>query len=145
MQTSAVEIERVCDGADESIVETAAISIAPVNGGPEELVILVVLKEGLRCKPDQLKTKFSRAIQKNLNPLFKVSYVKIVSEFPRTATNKLLRRVLRDQIKHELALPRQIIVGACSRAEPRFSQGSKGNNKQADTFAEDVSAPFSSH
>ncbi|KAF6162239.1 hypothetical protein GIB67_008368, partial [Kingdonia uniflora] len=108
IKTSSVEIERVCDRADENIVETAAISVKPVNGGPEQLVILVVLKEGLRCKPDQLKTKFSRAIQNNLNPLFKVSYVKIVSEFPRTATNKLLRRVLRDQIKREFALPSKL-------------------------------------
>lgn len=33
---------------------------------------------------------------------WQVSFVKIVPEFPRTATNKILRRVLRDQIKHEL-------------------------------------------
>lgn len=33
-----------------------------------------------------------------------VSFVKIVAEFPRTASNKLLRRVLRDQMKHELSV-----------------------------------------
>ncbi|KAF6155234.1 hypothetical protein GIB67_019760 [Kingdonia uniflora] len=108
IKTSSVEIERVCDRADEKILETAAISVTPVNGGPEQLVILVVLKKGLSCEPDQLKSKFSRAIHTNLNPLFKVSYVKIVSEFPRTASNKLLRRVLRDQIKRELALPSKL-------------------------------------
>ncbi|RZC82968.1 hypothetical protein C5167_045755 [Papaver somniferum] len=101
VKTSSVEIERICDRASESVLETAAISIAPVNGGPEQLVIFVVLKKESDIKPEQLMGKFSRAIQANLNPLFKVKYVKIVKEFPRTATNKLLRRVLRDQIKHD--------------------------------------------
>lgn len=72
MQTSSVEIERVCDRADESISETAAISVAPENGGPEQLVIFVVLKKGFNAEPGKLKTIFSRAIQSNLNPLFKV-------------------------------------------------------------------------
>lgn len=71
-QTSSIEIERVCDRADESILETAAISIAPVNGGPEQLVVFVVLKKGFNIEPEQLKRIFSRAIQRNLNPLFKV-------------------------------------------------------------------------
>ncbi|KAL4611976.1 hypothetical protein ACB092_08G164700 [Castanea dentata] len=103
IKTSSVEIERVCDRADECILETAAISVAPVDGGPEQLVIFVVLKKGSSIEPDKLKILFSRTIQSNLNPLFKVNYVKIVSEFPRTASNKLLRRVLRDQMKHELS------------------------------------------
>lgn len=73
MQTSSIEIERVCDRADENVLETAAISVKSETGGPEQLVILVVLKEGSKCKPDVLKTKFSRAIHANLNPLFKVT------------------------------------------------------------------------
>lgn len=63
----------MCDQADESILETAAISAAPVNGGPELLVIFVVLKKGFNSEPNELKIKFSKAIQRNLNPLFKVS------------------------------------------------------------------------
>ncbi|CAK7339128.1 unnamed protein product [Dovyalis caffra] len=108
IKTSSVEIERTCDSAEESIMETAAISVAPVDGGPELLVIFVVLKKGFDGEPDKLKMKFSKAIQRNLNPLFKVSFVKIVPEFPRTASNKLLRRVLRDQMKHELSVRSKI-------------------------------------
>ncbi|XP_062172172.1 probable CoA ligase CCL12 isoform X2 [Alnus glutinosa] len=104
IKISSIEIERVCDRADESILETAAVSVAPVYGGPEQLVIFVVLKKGFNAKPDELKSKFSRAIQSNLNPLFKVNNVMIAPEFPRTASNKLLRRVLRDQIKHEIPI-----------------------------------------
>ncbi|KQK12602.1 probable acyl-activating enzyme 18, peroxisomal isoform X1 [Brachypodium distachyon] len=103
IKTSSVEIERVCNRADEGLLETAAVSIKPTGGGPEQLAILAVLKDrSASCDAHLLKSKFQRAIQKNLNPLFKVSYVKVVPEFPRTASNKLLRRVLRDQLKLEL-------------------------------------------
>ncbi|KAJ8539881.1 hypothetical protein K7X08_014133 [Anisodus acutangulus] len=104
IKTSSIEIERVCDRADDSVLETAAVSAAPPNGGPEQLAIFVVLKEGIIISPDTLKKRFSRAIQSNLNPLFKVSSVKIVPMFPRTASNKLLRRVLRDQWKQDLQI-----------------------------------------
>ncbi|KAI4381276.1 hypothetical protein MLD38_007364 [Melastoma candidum] len=103
IKTSSVEIERVCNKADESVLETAAISVLPVTGGPEQLVILVVLKKGHNAAPEKLKSKFSRAIQADLNPLFKVHYVRVVAEFPRTASNKLLRRVLRDQMRQQLS------------------------------------------
>lgn len=104
IKTSSVEIERVCNRADESVIETAAVSIRTRTGGPDQLVVLAVLKNGLTM-PDLnlLKKKFQRAIQNNLNPLFKVSFVKVVPEFPRTASNKLLRRVLRDQLKQEFS------------------------------------------
>ncbi|KAF5735709.1 acyl-activating enzyme 18 peroxisomal isoform X1 [Tripterygium wilfordii] len=108
IKTSSVEIERVCDRGDEGVLETAAVSVAPPGGGPELLVIFVVLKKGFNGEPDKLKMKFSKAIQSNLNPLFKVSFVKIVPEFPRTASNKLLRRELRDQVKQELSVRSRI-------------------------------------
>ncbi|TKY60030.1 acyl-activating enzyme 18 [Spatholobus suberectus] len=104
IKTSSVEIERVCDGADECILETAAVSVATANRGPEQLVVFVVLKEGYNSSAETLKMKFSKAIQSNLNPLFKVSLVKIVPEFPRTSSNKILRRVMRDQMKRELSV-----------------------------------------
>ena len=53
-------------------METAAVSVAPVNGGPEQMVIFVVLKKGFNIEPEKLKSLFSRTIQSNLNPLFKV-------------------------------------------------------------------------
>lgn len=62
----------MCDRADESVLETAAVSAAPPIGGPEQMAIFVVLKKGFTGEPDKLKMLFSRAIQTNLNPLFKV-------------------------------------------------------------------------
>lgn len=73
MQTSSIEIERVCDNADVSIMETAAVSASPAIGGPELLAVFVVLKKGFTAEPENLKMIFSKAIQRNLNPLFKVS------------------------------------------------------------------------
>lgn len=73
-QTSSVEIERVCNSADESVMETAAVSIRSSTGGPENLVVLAVLKDGsIKADLNLLKMKFQKAIQNNLNPLFKVS------------------------------------------------------------------------
>ncbi|GMN67875.1 hypothetical protein TIFTF001_036962 [Ficus carica] len=82
IKTSSTEIERICDKADESILETAAVSVAPINGGPDQLVIYVVLKNRFNFEAENLRMKLSKAIQNNLNPLFKVSFVKIVPEFP---------------------------------------------------------------
>ena len=36
--------------------------------------------------------------------LKQVSFVRVVREFPRTASNKLMRRVLRDQVKKDLRI-----------------------------------------
>ena len=75
MQTSSVEIERVCNRADERLLETAAVSIKPAGGGPEHLAILAVLKDrSAQYDVNLLKSKFQKAIQKNLNPLFKVKH-----------------------------------------------------------------------
>ncbi|CAL4927904.1 unnamed protein product [Urochloa decumbens] len=72
IKTSSVEIERVCNRADEGLLETAAVSIKPAGGGPEHLAILAVLKDrSAQYDVNLLKSKFQRAIQKNLNPLFK--------------------------------------------------------------------------
>ncbi|KAE8125011.1 hypothetical protein FH972_019849 [Carpinus fangiana] len=98
-QVSSVEIERICNGVDKNVVETAAIGVPSPGGGPEQLVIAVVLKDLGNTKADlnQLKISFNSAVQKKLNPLFRVSQVLPLSSLPRTATNKVMRRVLRQQ------------------------------------------------
>ncbi|KAI9072754.1 hypothetical protein K1719_045288 [Acacia pycnantha] len=44
IKVSSVEIERICNGVDSNILETAAIGVPPAGGGPEQLVIAVVFK-----------------------------------------------------------------------------------------------------
>lgn len=69
---SSVEIERICNGVD-NILETAAIGVPTPGGGPERLVIAVVLKDPA-TSPDfnTLAASFNSSLQKTLNPLYKV-------------------------------------------------------------------------
>ncbi|XP_062158336.1 probable acyl-activating enzyme 17, peroxisomal [Alnus glutinosa] len=99
IKVSSVEIERICNGVDNIVLETAAIGVPPPGGGPEQLVVAVVFKDSDNMKGDinQLKISFNSAVQKKLNPLFRVSQVVPLASLPRTATNKVIRRVLRQQ------------------------------------------------
>ncbi|GAB4860909.1 Probable acyl-activating enzyme 1, peroxisomal [Ancistrocladus abbreviatus] len=99
IKVSSVEIERICNGADSNILETAAFGVPPIGGGPEQLVIAVVFKDtnSSMCTLDKLKTSFTTAIQKQLNPFFRVHRVVVLPSLPRTASNKVMRRVLRKQ------------------------------------------------
>ena len=73
-QVSFVEIERICNAADNSVLETATIGVPPSGGGPEQLVIVVVFKdlENTTVDLNQLRISFNSAMQKKLNPLFRV-------------------------------------------------------------------------
>lgn len=99
IKVSSVEIERICNEVDSSILETAAIGVPPSGGGPELLTIVVVFKDA-NSKQDlhQLRMSFNSALQKKLNPLFRVSQVVPQPSLPRTASNKVMRRVLRQQL-----------------------------------------------
>lgn len=83
-QVSSVEIERICNGIDDTILETAAISVPLSRGGPERLVIAVIPKNNignLEEKLGELKKLFNSSLQKKLNPLFKVSIHQFVIFF----------------------------------------------------------------
>lgn len=71
---SSVEIERICNGVNNNVLETAAIGVPSPGGGPEQLVIAVVFKDSDNMKADlnELKISFNSAVQKKLNPLFRV-------------------------------------------------------------------------
>ncbi|XP_023529559.1 probable acyl-activating enzyme 17, peroxisomal [Cucurbita pepo subsp. pepo] len=103
IKVSSVEIERICNSVDESILETAAIGVPPHGGGPEQLTIAIVFKNQNGSTPDlnKLKLCFNSSLQKNLNPLFKVHRVVPYPSLPRTATNKVMRRILRQQLAAE--------------------------------------------
>ncbi|MCD7451561.1 putative acyl-activating enzyme 17, peroxisomal [Datura stramonium] len=99
IKVSSLEIERICSAVDENILETAAVGVPPTGGGPEKLVIAVVFKDSDNLEHNlvNLMISFNTALQKNLNPLFKVSSIVPLPSLPRTATNKVMRRVLRQQ------------------------------------------------
>ena len=101
IKVSSVEIERVCNLVDE-IKETAAIGVAGPHGGPCKLVIYVVLTNNdaeyrKTMDPISLKAPMQKMIKTKLNPLFGISDVVIAENLPRTASNKVMRRLLRDE------------------------------------------------
>ncbi|GMP33156.1 hypothetical protein CsSME_00006599 [Camellia sinensis var. sinensis] len=99
IKVSSVEIERICNAVDNNILEAAAVGVPPQGGGPERLVIAVVFKDSSESATDlnKLRTAFNSALQNKLNPFFKVSHIVPITSLPRTATNKVMRRVLRQQ------------------------------------------------
>jgi acetyl-CoA synthetase len=96
IKVSSVEIERLCNTVT-GVLETAAIGISPPSGGPANLIIFAVLKENHdNITQENLKISFQNIIKSKLNPLFHVGDIIITTLLPRTASNKIMRRILRD-------------------------------------------------
>ena len=89
-------IERVCAAVD-GVHESAAIALTPEGGGPDQLALVVVLEGS--PEPADLQTQLQRAIRSRLNPLFKLHRVIPVESLPRTASGKVMRRVLRERFR----------------------------------------------
>jgi acetyl-CoA synthetase len=96
IKVSSVEIERVLNTV-EGVSETAAIAVSPPQGGPSQLVVYAVVAPHLQTDKETLMVSLQAAIKQHLNPLFKIHDLAIVEALPRTASNKLMRRVLRDR------------------------------------------------
>jgi acetyl-CoA synthetase len=96
IKVSSAEIERAL-GAIEGVWETAAIGVSPDDEGPLMLVIYTVLEEGAELGAEDLKREMQGEIRKHLNPLFHVHDVVITDALPRTASNKVMHRLLRDE------------------------------------------------
>ena len=94
IKVSSAEIEEVLNSVS-GIREVAAIAVSPPDGGPSQLVIYAVLLPG--ADTDSLHASLQSAIREHLNPLFRIHDVVVVDALPRTASNKIMRRVLRDE------------------------------------------------
>lgn len=99
IKVSSAEIEKVLNLV-AGISETAAIAVSPKGGGPSLLVIYAVLKPGTAQSREALMPLLQTALRKELNPLFKIHDLVFVETLPRTASNKVMRRILRGQYKH---------------------------------------------
>jgi len=94
IKVSSIQIESVINQLD-FIKESAAVAISPTGGGPSKLVVFYVENPSDISDKNQLML-VKKSIKNQLNPLFKVSeLIKIIS-LPRTASNKVMRRSLRD-------------------------------------------------
>lgn len=94
IKVSSAEIERVV-GKAKDVQETAAIAVSPPGGGPSQLVVYAVPDPGATLDRFGLRMSMQRAIADGLNPLFKIHDVVVIDALPRTASNKVMRRVLR--------------------------------------------------
>jgi acetyl-CoA synthetase len=94
IKVSSAEIETVLNQAPQ-VLETAAIAVPPEGGGPSCLVIYAVLKKKNGIGKEELLPVLQKCIRAGLNPLFKITDLKIVESLPRTASNKVMRRVLK--------------------------------------------------
>lgn len=127
IKVSSVELERSCNIVD-GVAETAAIAINPKGGGPSLLVVYTVLSEGSSQTEDSLTKAFQASIKTNLNPLFRVSSVVIINALPRTASNKVMRRTLRDMFctaNNMERLPSFTSTGDLAKASGVFSNSGK--------------------
>ena len=100
IKVGSVEIERVCNLV-EGVKESAAIAVSGPQGGPSKLVLYVVLTNTASnlasFDTSALKSAMQKSIKTKLNPLFGISDVVVTDQLPRTASNKVMRRLLRDK------------------------------------------------
>lgn len=98
IKVSAAEIEEVLNIVN-GIQETAAVAVSPKDGGPSQLIIYAVLTaSNAEVTKQEIHTALQTALSQHLNPLFRIHDVGIVEALPRTASNKVMRRLLRDQV-----------------------------------------------
>jgi len=99
IKISSAELERVIMQCS-LITEAAAIAITPDGGGPSQLVIYAVPKPNVKVDLTELKINLQDLIKKHLNPLFKIHQLFYIDAIPRTASNKIMRRILRDEYQN---------------------------------------------
>jgi acetyl-CoA synthetase len=92
IMVSSAEIERALNAMPD-VIETAAIAVPPPGGGPSLLVVFAVLENA----GDRLQETMQQTIRRELNPLFKIHEAVVVESLPRTASNKVMRRILRER------------------------------------------------
>jgi len=99
IKVASVELERTMD-AHPAVRETAAVAVPERGGGADRLIVFAVLEKGPDAgspAPADLKAELQHRIRDRLNPLFRIHDVVVRDNLPRTASNKVMRRVLRKE------------------------------------------------
>jgi acetyl-CoA synthetase len=99
IKVSSLELEIVVN-SHPPVFESAAISEQPEGGGAEKLILYVVPKYELDSV--KLMQELNTLFAEKLNPLFKINKLLIIDKLPRTASNKIMRRLLRDKINSSI-------------------------------------------
>lgn len=102
IKIGSAEIERVVSQI-EGLLECAAVGVPPIGGGPDRLVLYVGIERAV--DNSALKSAAQNRIRDSLNPLFRVHDLVIVESLPRTASNKVLHRELREDYRRRESEP----------------------------------------
>lgn len=99
IKISSVEIEQVLNRLPE-ISESAAVAVPLDGSGPDQLIVFIVLStpNQAECDSQTLLGKMNQLIRSELNPLFKIGKLITKDALPRTASNKVMRRLLRGEL-----------------------------------------------
>ena len=102
IKTSSAEIERVLNRC-EVVLETAAVTYS--TDGPDQLCVFAVVEPQTTIDPtgtfaQELQKEMNAQLKRQLNPLFRVTTLKIVNQLPRTASGKVMRRKLRSELEN---------------------------------------------
>ena len=102
IKVSSVEIEKVINQMAE-VSESAAVAVPRDQTGPDQLVVFVVPTDGSTesLADESFLQKMNALIKENLNPLFKIGQIVAKDSLPRTASNKVMRRLLRDELLNQ--------------------------------------------
>ena len=95
IKVSATQIEEVLNSLN-FIEECAAIAVSEKEGGPSKLVVFYVAKNQVIKNEQERIVQAQQLIKREINPLFKVADLVKIEVLPRTASNKVMRRKLRD-------------------------------------------------
>ena len=93
IKVSSTQIEELVNSLD-SVKESAAIAVPPPGGGPSELTAFLVMDK--EVESEELLKELRLKIKNELNPLFKLQKIFILEQLTRTASNKIIRRHLRE-------------------------------------------------
>ncbi|GGK37422.1 MULTISPECIES: AMP-binding protein [Flavobacteriaceae] len=95
IKVSSIQIEAVINKLS-FVKESAAIAVAPKEGGPSVLVVYYV-ENSSKINVEERFQQAKDSIKNKLNPLFKLTDLIKIEILPRTASNKVMRRKLREE------------------------------------------------
>lgn len=95
IKVSSIELERTLNELP-GVRESAAVAVDSPDQGPSQLGVFLVLQDTGTVDEGEWLQRCNVKLKTDLNPLFRASWIKVVDHLPRTASNKVMRRLLRE-------------------------------------------------
>jgi acetyl-CoA synthetase len=94
IKIGSVELERALE-LHPAVTRCAAVGVQKQGEGADRLVVFVLPGGGFSL--DATSVELGELLKKQVNPLFRIHEVVVIDELPLTASNKLMRRRLREK------------------------------------------------